>query len=142
MTRIESQGQRASLPVEPHLSIEGNFVSPADETEPLAASVERRPRACVRIVRACSVSFAELTFRDVFAAVIILPNIFLQIRKSLHFASDHEKVFVRTRVQSGQTRFSWIQNMGPPLLVHIRVWASHLVLQIVVFFIEWTNICS
>ena len=86
-----SQGQRASLPIEPHLSIQGDLVSPADKTELLAAHVVRRPRACVWIVRACSVRFAELPFRDVFAAVIILPNIFLQIRKSVHFTFDHKK---------------------------------------------------
>ena len=90
-TKIKPQGQKPSLPVKPHLSIEGDLVSPADEAELLAAHVVGRPRACVWIVGACSVRFAELPFRDVFAAAIILPNIVLQIRKSLHFEFDQKK---------------------------------------------------
>ena len=50
-------------PVEPHLSIEGDLIGAADEPELLAAG------------------FAELALRDVFAAVIILTDVFLQIRK-------------------------------------------------------------
>ena len=39
-----------------------------------------------------------------------------------------EALMLLTTLQSGQTWFSWIQNMGPPLFVHIRVWASQRVL--------------
>ena len=52
--------QRGPSPVQTHLSIQSNFVSAADEPELLAAHV------------------AELALRDVFAAVIILTDVFLQ----------------------------------------------------------------
>ena len=81
MTKMRSEGQRVSLPVESHLSIKGNLVGPADETELLAAGVVGRPLACVWLIRACSVSFAELSLRDVFAALVFLPHIVLNTRK-------------------------------------------------------------
>ena len=56
MTRF----QRGPSPVQTHLSIQSNLVSAADEPELLAAG------------------FAELALRDVFAAVIILTDVFLQ----------------------------------------------------------------
>ena len=37
-------------------------------------------------------------------------------------------VMLLTTLQSGQTWFSWIQKIGPPLFVHIRVCASQRVL--------------
>ena len=52
--------QRGPSPVQTHLSIQSNLVSAADEPELLAAG------------------FAELALRDVFAAVIILTDVFLQ----------------------------------------------------------------
>ena len=70
--------QRGPSPVQTHLSIQSNLVSAADEPELLAAHVVGRPRARVGIVRARSVGFAELALRDVFAAVIILTDVFLQ----------------------------------------------------------------
>ena len=47
----------ASKPVKSHLGIEGDLIGSADEPEPLAALVQRRPvvRACVRIVGTCSI---------------------------------------------------------------------------------------
>ena len=41
-----------------------------------------------------------------------------------------EALMLLTTLQSGQTWFSWIQKIGPPLFVHIRVWASQRVLGI------------
>ena len=70
--------QRGPSPVQTHLSIQSNLVSAADEPELLAAHVVGRPGARVGIVRARSVGFAELALRDVFAAVIILTDVFLQ----------------------------------------------------------------
>jgi len=62
------------LPVKTHLGVESNLIGSADEPEPLAALVQRRPvvRACVRIVGTCSICLAELALRNVFAAFVIL----------------------------------------------------------------------
>ena len=140
-TKIKPQGQKPSSPVKPHLSIEGDLVSAADEAELLAAHVVGGPRACVWIVRACSVRFAELPFRDVFAAAVILTNIFLQMRKSLHFAFVHEtdicpyqitvganKVFVNPKYGSASlgAHTSVGKPAGPVIDVHGSSFRSHL----------------
>ena len=78
-------------PVEPHLSVESDLIGATDETELLATLIVRRPvvLACVRLVWPCSVlnvfdtlnqrfttcpvRIAELTLRDIFAAVSFSP---------------------------------------------------------------------
>ena len=66
---------RVDSPVETHLSVESNLVSPADQPEPLAALVVGRPvvRTGVRFVGSRSICLAELTLRDVLAAVSFAP---------------------------------------------------------------------
>ena len=53
-------------------------------------------------------------------------------RKCLHM--DLEALMLLTTLQSGQTWFSWIQKIGPPLFVHIRVCASQRVLGLFLIF--------
>ena len=66
---------RVDSPVETHLSVESNLVSPADQPEPLAALVVGRPvvRTGVSLVGSRSICLAELTLRDVLAAVSFAP---------------------------------------------------------------------
>ena len=45
-----------------------------------------------------------------------------------------EALMLLTTLQSGQTWFSWIQKIGPPLFVHIRVCASQRVLGLFLIF--------
>jgi len=62
------------LPIKSHLGVEGDLISSADEPEPLAPLVQRRPvvRACVRVVGTCSICLAELALGNVFAAFVII----------------------------------------------------------------------
>ena len=78
-------------PVQTHLGIESNLISPTDETEPLTTLVVRRPAGwtCVRFVGPCSimqvceeeklhfgtcpVRIAKLPLRHIFATVSLAP---------------------------------------------------------------------